>query len=55
MLANYFLLTAHTELSEADTANAMLCLCELLFTDLRAMNLVKCIQLKDVLLWKMVR
>lgn len=45
---------AHTELNEADTANMMLCLCSLLFINLKGMNLVKCLLLKDVLLWKMV-
>lgn len=47
--------TALTELNEADRANTMLCLGDLLFINLRGMNLVKLIVLKDVLLWKMVR
>lgn len=46
--------TTHMELNEADTANKMFCLCNLLFTNLRGINLVKCILLKDVLLWKIL-
>lgn len=46
--------TTHMELNEADTANKMLCLCNLLFINLRGINLVKCILVKNVLLWKIL-
>lgn len=61
MLAGYFLLLSCRkiqlnciEINEADTANKMLCLCDLLFINLRGMNLVKCILPKGVLLWKIL-
>lgn len=43
-----------TDINEADTANKVLCLCDLLFINLRGISLVKCILIKDVLLWKVL-
>lgn len=61
VLGVYFLLFAcreiqlnRTDNNEADTAIKVLCLCDLLFINLRGINLVKCILLKNVLLWKIL-